>query len=120
MNMNDTVNSTTDSAPTAAPEPPPLPPTPSPPKAASSPRRARRSDGKVARLPLEIRNMVNQALRDGRRYSEIIGLLAAQGFPGFKSQNLSNWFVGGFREWLAVQERFEAKRPLSDKAQAML
>jgi len=96
MNMNDTVNSTT------------------------ARQRVHRPNGKVARLPLEMRNLVNQALRDGRTYRQIIGLLAAQGFPGFNPQNLSSWSRRGYRAWLAVQERFEAKRPLSEKAQAIL
>jgi hypothetical protein len=80
----------------------------------------RRSQGKVARLPLLIRNFVNQSLRDGLCYREIVGLLAAKGFPGFNEQNLSNWSRGGYRQWLAMQERFETQSPLSENAQAIL
>jgi hypothetical protein len=83
-------------------------------------KRRHRENGKVARLPLEMRNLVNQSLRDGRPYREIVVLLAAEGFAGFTEHNISNWRKIGYRDWLQVQERFDAARPLSDKALALL
>jgi|GEM_PF-5075457 len=95
----------------------PLVPTPSPASPSTVPRR---SVGKIARLPLPIRNLVCDALRQGRRYREIIGLLDAQGFPGITEHNISRWARGGYRHWLLLQERFDISRPLSDRLQALL
>ena len=80
----------------------------------------RRLRGKVARLPLHARNLVNQALRDGVRYVDIIGLLAAHGFHGFKIYDIYTWTKRGYRLWLDQQERFEQSRPHSLRAAALL
>ena len=84
------------------------------------PRRRRRSNGKVARLPRDIRNMVNQSLCNGARYVEIIASLTAQGYPGFKPPHLSSWAYGGYRAWLADQEAFERGRLRSEATAALL
>ena len=39
-------------------------------------------------------------LDDGCRFKAIIGYLVAQGHPGIKPNNLSEWKKGGFKEWL--------------------
>ncbi|HWD19921.1 MAG TPA: hypothetical protein VHB20_11650 [Verrucomicrobiae bacterium] len=79
-----------------------------------------RGVGRVARLPLALRNLVNQSLRDGLRYSEIIAQLAARGRPGFKPWHITNWMRGGYRPWLALQERFEHAQAYSERTLALL
>jgi hypothetical protein len=72
-----------------------------------------RRNGKVARLPKDIRDELNAMLRDGAAYSKIIAWLNGKGFSGFVEQNITNWFQGGFKEWEAEQERLldmQAKR----------
>jgi hypothetical protein len=76
--------------------------------------------GKVARLPLHTRNLVNQALRDGSTYANVIALLAAHGFRGFNKHDLIAWTKRGYRQWLAEQERFELGRQRSERTAALL
>lgn len=64
-----------------------------------------RRTGKIARLPFETRTMVNEQLRDGLPYAQIIAFLAAKNFPGINEQNLTNWKDGGHQDWLKEQER---------------
>lgn len=64
----------------------------------SLPRRAR--NGKIARLPAEVRDFVNQMIYDGDFYCDIIAALKGLGYPGIRPQNLSEWRKGGFQEWL--------------------
>ena len=79
----------------------------------------RRLRGKVACLPLEMRNLVNQSLRQGLAYVEIASLLESHGHPGLTSSNLSNWYQGGYRDWLSRQEALEARHSHSDHLQAL-
>ena len=116
MNIVDNIDNVNTVDNTPAPEPAALPAAPRR-RPAFSPRRP---TGKVARLPLEIRNLVNFALRDGRPYTEIIALLAAHGFTGVTAGNLSTWAKGGYAKWLDAQERFESARALSPQAVALL
>ncbi len=64
-----------------------------------------RRTGKIARLPFEIRTEVNQWIRDGVPYAQIIAFLAARGHMGINEQNLTNWKDGGHQDWLKKQER---------------
>ena len=67
-----------------------------------------RRTGKIARLPYEVRTVVNMKLRDGRPYAEIIDYLAAEGQGrDFNDQNLTNWSQGGHQDWLKEQGRLE-------------
>jgi hypothetical protein len=74
--------------------------------------------GKIARLPQTIREQVNQRLENGQEGKQVaqwlntlpgvISLLAAE----FDSQpvsevNLSNWKLGGYRDWQAQQEALD-------------
>ena len=75
-------------------------------------------NGKIARLPKEIREQLNQRLNDGRQGKELVvwlnslpevrAVLAAL-FEGkvINKQNLSQWRNGGFREWQAKREWLE-------------
>ena len=72
-------------------------------------------NGKIARLPREIRNQLNQRLRDGEMAIQLVewlnslpevqAVLAAQ-FEGraINEQNVSEWRAGGYRDWERQQE----------------
>jgi hypothetical protein len=62
----------------------------------------RRPNGKVARLPERLRDLVNQMLRDGFIYDAIIQKLREHGVSLLKS-NLSHWRNGGHQDWLKQQ-----------------
>ena len=66
-----------------------------------------RRTGKVARLPAEIRDEVNEMLYTGVEYPRIADWLAEHGHPGFIPMNISRWRDGGYEEWLKHQERLE-------------
>lgn len=69
-----------------------------------------RRTGKIARLQYELRNGVNQMLRDGKPYASIIAFLDKSGVRGVNEQNLTNWREGGHQDWLKEQERLEDMR----------
>src|SRR5437588_71865 len=71
----------------------------------SLPRRAR--NGKIARLPAEIRDYINQVIYEGELYSDIIAGLKGLGYPGIRPQNLSEWRKGGFQDWLRERREVE-------------
>src|SRR5262249_52768866 len=62
----------------------------------------RRPNGKVARLPETLRDIVNQMMRDGHTYDEIIKTLRGHGVHLLKS-NLTHWRQAGHQEWLQQQ-----------------
>ena len=66
--------------------------------------------GKIARLNKELRDQVNEWLRDGREYAFVIGELARVGVTDVNPQNLSNWLEGGYVDWLKEQERLDDMR----------
>ena len=84
------------------------------------PSHHRSSNGKVAQLPRELRNLVNQALRDGTPYPDITARLEAQGHPGFLGSSFSRWKLGGYRQWLDEQIRFEQAQAPSPVVAALL
>jgi len=72
--------------------------------------------GKIARLPYQIRMEVNRRLLDGQTGDEIIAWLNDQGavkdrmylyFGGrpIGNQNLSEWRLGGFQDWLKIRQQ---------------
>jgi len=71
----------------------------------SLPRRAR--NGKIARLPAEVRDLVNQMIYEGEFYNAIIAALKGLGYPGIRPQNLSEWRKGGFQDWLRDRREVE-------------
>jgi hypothetical protein len=97
-------------APTAQP-PPPLQNSQSDDSDASVHRR----NGKVARLPREIRGLVNVMLGDGVPYPLIVKKVAEHGHH-LTPNNLSNWHAGGFQDWLKEQSWLEEMRARLDFA----
>lgn len=61
---------------------------------------------KIARLPLELREMVNQSLANNLSYPEIISRLDAAGHPGINPKNISRWAYSGYLVWL---QKYESK-----------
>ena len=61
-----------------------------------------RRNGKVARLPFELRQQINRMLEDGVPYKLIIEKL---GTPGkhLNEDNIGNWRLGGFQDHLKTQ-----------------
>jgi len=84
------------------------------------PHKRTRGNGKVARLAMPIRNMVNQSLRDGVRYVDIIATLKSHGYHNFQPAHLGNWVRAGYRTWLTAQETFERSRQTSEATAALL
>jgi len=76
-------------------------------------------NGKIARLPQSIREQINRRLQNGEEAKQIaewlntlpeaIAILAAE-FDGqaINDVNLSNWKLGGYRDWETQQEALEA------------
>jgi hypothetical protein len=98
-------------AATPAPQPP-LPPVPPAPVAARQDRQDHqdhRHMGKVAQLPKPIRDRLNQMLRDGITYREIIVKLGDDG-KNLNEPNICLWFQGGYQDWLKQQDAIENER----------
>ena len=66
-------------------------------------------NGKIARLPDDMRFQVNQMIRSGRSYSDITEKLAELGHPGITPANISNWKFGGFVDWLVEEQRSDRR-----------
>jgi hypothetical protein len=81
--------------------------------------------GKIGRLPEPIRAQVNQRLRDGQPAAEILPWLNAQpqvrkildqqfnGEP-VNDQNLTNWRLGGYADWLRREDKNERLKLLAE------
>ena len=61
-----------------------------------------RRNGKVARLPLALREQINHMLDDGVPYKKIIAKLGEAG-KHLKEDNISNWRLGGYQDYLKAQ-----------------
>jgi hypothetical protein len=84
-------------------------------------------NGKIARLPREIRDKLNRRLQDGEQGGPLLAWLnalpdvsavLAREFGGcaVSKQNLCEWRAGGFAEWQARQETLEQARELAADA----
>src|SRR5712671_2353536 len=78
-------------------------------------------NGKIARLPREIREQLNRRLQDGEPGTKVVSwlnslpdvqaVLAAEfESRAISEQNLSEWKAGGYRDWLLQQEAIELVR----------
>ena len=84
-------------------------------------------NGKIARLPQPVREQINRRLDNGQEgkqiaewlntLPEVAALMAAE-FDGqpINENNLSNWKLGGYRDWEAQQEALEAARQFNSDA----
>ena len=68
-----------------------------------------RRNGKVARLPAYLRDQINRMLDDGLPYKTIIQQLGPAG-QGLNEDNLSNWRLGGYQDYLKAQALNERAR----------
>jgi hypothetical protein len=87
----------------------------------------RARQGKIARLPVAIRNEVNRRLFENEPGAKIVAWLNTQddvlkildeffcSIP-VSPQNLSEWRQGGYQDWLRRQERVENLKDLSQLA----
>jgi hypothetical protein len=84
-------------------------------------------NGKIARLPQNLRDELNHRLEAGEPGGRILEwlntlppvqtMLAAEfGGVGINAQNLSNWHRGGHQHWLKQQERRSLVRELAENA----
>ena len=82
--------------------------------------------GKIARLPLEIREQLNNRIHDGQQGKSLVKWLntlpevrriVTSEFAGrpVREQNLSEWRKGGYRDWVLVQEARSAMARLSEE-----
>ena len=85
-------------------------------------------NGKIARLPREIRDELNRRLQNGEQSGPLLAWLnglpqvsqvLARDFGGcvISKQNLCEWRGGGFAEWQARQETLDQARELAADAQ---
>lgn len=83
------------------------------------------SQGKIGRLPAEVREQVNKRLLDNDPASEILPWLnglpevvetldAYFGGEPVSPQNLSNWKGGGYQKWIARRDRLHHLKSLAD------
>ena len=84
-------------------------------------------NGKIARLPREVRQQLNRRLQDGEQGKKLVAWLnvlpevqaiATAEWAGkpLREQNLSEWKKGGYRDWLAQQEALEIAERLGEDA----
>jgi hypothetical protein len=84
-------------------------------------------NGKIARLPLAVRQELNRRLDDGEQGKKLVvwlnalpevqAIVAAEfGGKAIREQNLSEWKQGGYRDWAAQQEALEVAARLAEDA----
>jgi hypothetical protein len=87
-------------------------------------------NGKIARLPLDLREQLNQRLRQGQKARQLIqwlnGLPEVQAVLAseFKGQpiievNLSRWKNGGYQSWLEEQNSLDAAIAMMEKSSGL-
>ena len=74
-----------------------------------------RRNGKVARLPADLRDQINRMLDDGVPYKVIIQKLGPAG-QHLTEHNLSNWRLGGFQDYRRSQLLSERARAQTEAA----
>jgi len=85
-------------------------------------------NGKIARLPLAIRQRLNQRIRDGEKGKTLVAWLNSLpevralvdvefGGKPVREQNISEWRRGGYRGWLAAEEAREELSQFTEKAE---
>jgi hypothetical protein len=64
-----------------------------------------RRRGRIARLPKDVRDVVNKKLQDGVVYREIAEWLVSQGHADMAEHHVQVWYQGGYADWLKEQKR---------------
>jgi hypothetical protein len=76
--------------------------------------------GKIAHLPHAIRDELNHRLLDNQPNPKILAWLNSlpeqQGQPPITKQNLYQWRMGGFDEWLEQQRKLERLLQLAERS----
>src|SRR6266850_6553736 len=85
-----------------------------------TPHSAGTRTGKIARLPVDVRETVNRMLESGVRFNDIIKHLDELGFPGIHDYNISRWKTGGYQDWLAFKERLACAKVRADSARDLI
>src|SRR5665213_717816 len=87
--------------------------------------------GKIARLPIKIREQINTRLENGEEGIHILEWLDKlpetteiidsefDGLP-INDTTMSNWTLGGFRDWVTHQESLDAVRRVSADAAELI
>ena len=87
-------------------------------------------NGKIAKLPSEVREQLNRRLQDGEEGKPLVAWLnslpqvravLAADFGGkpVREQNLSDWRKGGYRDWLLQQDAMQAMWQVNADAVAL-
>ena len=87
-------------------------------------------NGKIARLPWQTRDWLNERIRDGVGGTNILSWLndlpevreiVQEQFGGVpvSKQNLSEWRAGGYQEWLRREESLGTVRELMERAEGV-
>jgi hypothetical protein len=74
------------------------------PPALRNPKTRRVRNGKIASLPVELRDSVGFSLYRGETHDEIAKDLNEDGYPKITRQNITNWARGGYQDWLKTHE----------------
>ena len=77
------------------------------PETPDTPNGDHRGNGKIARLPKNIRDQVCSLIRDGVSYADIRSRFQELGnaqFAEITDKNFSNWKTAGYQRWLREQE----------------
>lgn len=74
----------------------------------------------ISRMPRATRDKVSRALEDGADWKAVRDICSADGFPGIRPQNVTNYRKGAHQEWLRREERMEALRRDSEATQALM
>ena len=84
--------------------------------------RSRTRNGKIARLPFNVREQLCRMLRDGQTAKQINDWLRTKGVPGvpFSDVNFTSWRKGGYLDWLAEEERNDQIRARSESIRRKL
>ena len=78
-----------------------------------------RRNGKVARLPLALRDQINQMLDDGVPYKAIIERLGEAG-KHLNEDNIGNWRLGGYQDYLNTLQVNDRARTQTEAAAHVL
>lgn len=65
-------------------------------------------NGKVARLPFQLRELVSRLLFDGYTHTHIVQELHDAGYLEISRQNVTNWARGGYKDWLKQRQAIES------------